>query len=61
MDLSLRCDTGCDVATLVNDIEQTIKRYLNKEVSMRIDHCCRIQHCGVKESSPMCIDSEYDN
>lgn len=57
--LVLRCQQGCDVTTLLEDIQDALRRKMNNAVSIVPLFVERSQHCGMPESSPMCIDTEW--
>ena len=54
----LRCLQGCDVTTLLKDMETSLKRATRSPVSIIPLSVERSEHCGLPESSPMCIDTE---
>ena len=49
----IRCEQGCDISTLLADFQQFT------QFSFTVDSCERKQHCGIKDTSPLCIDTEY--
>ena len=54
----LRCLQGCDVTTLLKDMEISLKKATRSPVSIIPLSVERSEHCGLPESSPMCIDTE---
>ena len=57
--LVLRCLQGCDVTTLLEDMQDALRKRMNTAVSIVPLFVERSQHCGLPESSPMCIDTEW--
>lgn len=57
--LVLRCLQGCDVTTLLEDMQDALRKRMNNAVSIVPLFIERSQHCGLPESSPMCIDTEW--
>ncbi len=57
--LVLRCLQGCDVTTLLEDMQDALRKRMNNAVSIVPLFVERSQHCGLPESSPMCIDTEW--
>ena len=57
--LVLRCLQGCDVTTLLEDMQDALRKRMNNAVSIVPLFVERSQHCGLPESSPMCIDAEW--
>ena len=57
--LVLRCLQGCDVTTLLEDVQDALRTRMNNAVSIVPLFVERSQHCGLPESSPMCIDTEW--
>lgn len=57
--LVLRCLQGCDVTTLLEDVQDALRKRMNNAVSIVPLFVERSQHCGLPESSPMCIDTEW--
>lgn len=57
--LVLRCLQGCDVMTLLEDMQDALRKRMNNAVSIVPLFVERSQHCGLPESSPMCIDTEW--
>lgn len=57
--LVLRCLQGCDVTTLLEDMQDALRKRMNNAVSIVPFFVERSQHCGLPESSPMCIDTEW--
>lgn len=55
----LRCLQGCDVTTLLKDMETSLKQATRSPVSIIPLSVERSEHCGLPESSPMCIDTEW--
>ena len=57
--LVLRCLQGCDVTPLLEDMQDALRKRMNNAVSIVPLFVERSQHCGLPESSPMCIDTEW--
>ena len=62
--LTLRCKQGCDMNIFLQDMLKVVnhhKKSINdsSSFSMADTSVCRLQHCGIKDNSPLCIDREY--
>ena len=56
--LQLRCDQGCDVNVLLLSIVDAINTTFHSKYEIASETVNRSKHCGLLESSPLCIDSE---
>ena len=58
MDLVLHCLQGCDIRTLLSDMEQSLQTITHQSVHFD-SSVYRTRHCGIDEKSPLCVDKEY--
>ena len=57
--LQLRCDQGCDVSVLLQSVVDEINTVFHSNYEITSETVNRSKHCGLPESSPLCIDLEY--
>ena len=58
IDLSLTCSQGCNVSLLLEDIKQTLQEQLTRKIQFD-SSVFRTAHCGITETSPLCVDKEW--
>ena len=56
--LQLRCDQGCDVSVLLVTIVNAINTAFQTKYEITSETVNRSKHCGLQESSPLCVDLE---
>ena len=57
IDVSLTCSQGCNVSILLEDIKQTLQKQLSRPIQFD-SSVFRTTHCGITETSPLCVDKE---
>ena len=57
IDLTLACSQGCNVSILLENMKQTLQKQLTKNIQFD-STVLRTAHCGITETSPLCVDKE---
>lgn len=57
IDLTLTCSQGCNVSILLENMKQTLQKQLTKSIQFD-STVLRTAHCGITETSPLCVDKE---
>ena len=56
--LQLRCERGCNVSTFLADVLRSLNSHSPSPFTLSSSEVIRTKHCGIAESSPLCVDLE---
>lgn len=56
--LQLRCERGCNVSTFLADLLRSLNSHSPSPFTLTSSEVIRTKHCGIAESSPLCVDLE---